>query len=105
MSRKSMSVLSTDWVRARLSATENGVPVDPSDVPVEFAFPRDSTGILEEDWYPGEWENAQTARILVGPSDGVELEPGTYRVWVRFDTGVEYPHLKVGILEMFFMEP
>lgn len=83
---KSISVLSTEYVQARVSTTENGLPYDVTDGTVEFAFTLNGLDPVEDDWTSAEWETAGPdyyGRILVGPAGAVTLATGSYDSWVR----------------------
>jgi len=90
MATVDLSSLSTEFVKARVRATEEGEPVDPTGNTVEMAFTSIGSSPSEDDWHDAEWETDATtsppryyARCLVGPDNGVELAPGTYKVWVK----------------------
>ena len=81
------SVLSTDWVRIKASATEGDVYVDLTVDLVELAFPVTGVKPVTGDWQTGEWELTDQdgkywARVLVGPA-GFPLAVGTYDVYIR----------------------
>lgn len=70
----------------------SGDPVDPTLLPVTFAFVPAGTQPLLADWHPGDWvrwhDGAWRARILVGPG-GVIAPTGTCDVWLSIDNDPE----------------
>lgn len=95
-----MSSTSLEYLRARVSATSDGVAIDPTGFAIEFAFP--IPGEDPSTWVAGSWEVAGTfyyARCLVGPSGGViTLANGIYDVYVRVTASPEKPVRQVGVL-------
>lgn len=97
----SLSSLSNEYIRVRVEATESGAVVDPTSLPVSFAFEIDSTEPTS--FTVGAWETdpgppiKYLALILVG-SDGVALTDGTYFVWVKIVDSPEIPVRRVGNL-------
>lgn len=100
-----MSSLATEYVKLQLSATENGVPVDPTFGTVEFAFMDQSETPGSGDWVEGEWESSlyatYYARCLVGPLGPIELPVGEYDVWIRADLDPQLLVDKIGDLVIF----
>lgn len=97
------SSLSKEYVRVPVVAYENGELVDPTTDPVFMAFMADPP--KEEpangDWKTAAWEYdgiTYFARCLVGPGGTVELEDGTYHVWVKLTDSPEVPVRRVGRL-------
>lgn len=86
------SVLSTDWVRIKVSAVVNGVYVDLSQDVVQFAFPVSAVAPVSGDWKTGSWTTTTQvgqywAQILVGPTGSPVLAVGVYDIWIKvFDT-------------------
>lgn len=81
---------STEYVTVLAAARESGADVNLSTATVRFAFVAEGTAPVEADWTAGSWDTDSSAtptryyaRILVGPDNGVELEAGTYVVWVE----------------------
>jgi hypothetical protein len=37
------------------------------------------------DWHTGQWDDTDTARILVGPDGETSLTRGTWHVWIEID--------------------
>jgi hypothetical protein len=86
--------LSTRYVYATVSSSE-----DPSGSPVwmavkPFGIPAGDSDLLTAEWVPGETlSNGQRrARVLIGPeSDTGQLDPGPYRVYYKTDLDPEVP--------------
>lgn len=97
-----ISALSTTYVRATVSATENGQQADPTSGQVSFAFTANDVVPASGDWNTGSWDTALTgeylAQCLVGPSGTVTLAAGSYDVWVKVSRGVETIVDQVGFL-------
>lgn len=86
--------LSRETVRFSVSADSDGYPYDPTGATVEVAFmgsagddwnsEADPAG---DDWVAGTWDVTVTgnyvAQVLIGPGSSAQLEPATYRCWVR----------------------
>lgn len=101
-----ISVLSTTYVKCRVSATENGAAINPTSGTVEFAFIPESSGAdpVSGDWKAGSWESAPDgywARCLVGPSGTVLLAVNSYDVWIRVTKNPETVVDQVGGLKIF----
>ena len=98
MSTREISAESLEYVKVWVDAHRSGVSFDPTGDVVEMAF---TTGpnIEEADWQEGSWETIGRkyyARCLVGPSGTIELDEGSYQVWVRITDNPEIPVLKAG---------
>ena len=100
-----ISSLSKEYVRVRVSAREDGVVVNPTADTVEMAFTLLDAAPVGGDWKTAEWETDATtnpdtyyARCLVGPGGTVTLAAGTYRIWVRVTDAPEVPVKRSGIL-------
>lgn len=101
-----LSSLSTEYIRAEVSAVESGVAVDPTGDTVDFAFMLDG-GDTEPgggDWVTGEWETDAAgptyyARILIGPS-GETLAEGQHDVWLKITSSPEIPVRKIGVVNI-----
>lgn len=94
-----ISSTSLEYVKARVSATNAGVPVDMSSLPVAFAFP--APGTDPSTWYSGTWETvdgAYYARCLIGTGGVVALTNGPYDVYVKITATPEVPVKLVGTL-------
>jgi len=93
---------SKEYIRARVTATEAGSTVDPTALSASFAFVSD--GSDPSSWTAGVWETdngRHYARIIVGGTGTgatEELAEGTYRVWVKVQSGTEVPVDEVGTL-------
>lgn len=80
-----------------------GVPVNPTDDDVYFAFlatPGAEPGV--DDWLAGAWVSGgppYLAQILIGPAnDGLVLAIGTYSIWFQLIDTPEQPAAKIGTL-------
>lgn len=100
-----MSSLSKEFVKVRVSGRRAGSVIDPTVYTVEFAFTTASVPATEPeaaDWVSGSWETDTSqeehyyARCLIGPSGTVELDDGDYDVWLRLDDTLEQPVRHVG---------
>lgn len=93
-----ISDLSTVFVKSRITATKNGTSYNPTGDVVEVAFKLPGVDPSGPDWHAASWETAGTAyyaRLLVGPTGGLALAVGTYRMWVRITDAPEIPVLEV----------
>lgn len=84
----------------RVSVTETGgQPIASTTVQLALVPGRVPT---EQDWHSGVWQTepgpSRTAAILVGPGGTLELPPGRYDVWYRFDDTPERPARVAGRL-------
>ncbi|WP_030764783.1 hypothetical protein [Streptomyces sp. NRRL F-2664] len=61
--------------------------VDLTGTPPQFQFLPDTnrSNPALADWLDGEWDGADTARILIGPTTDAPLTRGAWHVWVRID--------------------
>lgn len=93
---------SLEFVRVKVSATENGQPVDPSADVVAMAFVK--PGAAPATFVTATWEADGTsyhARCLIGPGGTVTLAPGDYVVWVKITDSPEAPVLRApGLLSV-----
>lgn len=99
-----LSVLSLEYVRVPVSATESGAAVNPTSDAVTMAFPPLGTRPATGDWKTAEWEIAgstYSARCLVGPGGTVTLPTGQYDVWVKVTDNPEVPAMPAGQLTVF----
>lgn len=99
MSIVSIAAVSTEYVRAAISATEAGVAVDPTSYPFEVAFTAPGAEPTNDDWNPATWEitsNTYYVRTLVGPQGGTHLPPGAHQLWVRVHADPELPTKNAG---------
>lgn len=103
-----VSALSLQYIMIKVSATKDGLAVDPTGNTVQMAFPLAGAAPVAGDWKSASWETDATtspdtyyARCLVGPSGTVALTAGTYDVWVKVTDNPEIPVMKCGLLEVF----
>lgn len=97
-----ISHLSTEYVKVPISATEAGLPVDPTAGTVTMAFTAIGSDPDVADWQTASWETDTTrepdryfARCLVGPDGEIELAADTkWWVWWKI-TGIS-PEAPVG---------
>lgn len=95
-----VAAISTEFVKVTVVARAGGSPVS-LPTPPQFAFLLTETSPAAEDWLTGEWV-APHARILIGPNGGiVTLEPGTYRLWIKFAGGSETPVHRSGTVTVY----
>jgi hypothetical protein len=102
-----MSVLSKQFVKVRITAYEDGEPVDPTTAPVEMAFVPFDDDPPAPSWVAAQWETSGTgssaayyARCLVGPAGTVTLVEGLYDVYVKINDATEVPVLETGRIEI-----
>lgn len=98
-----ISVLSREYVKVAVSATEAGSAVDPTNDTVQMAFPVLGTDPISGDWKAATWETVGTtyyARCLVGPGGTVTLAAGSYNVWVKVTDNPEAPVRRAGVLKV-----
>jgi hypothetical protein len=99
---------STVYVKAAVSATEEGLTVNPTTATVTMLFSAvgaDSPAPDDTNWKTASWETDATrspdryyARCLTGPQGGeITFTEGTYWVWVKID-GIdpEVPIIRAG---------
>lgn len=101
-----LSSLSLEYVKVRVSGRRAGVDLVPTGFTVDFAFTAAATPATEpgvSDWKVGSWETDASstptryfARCLIGPSGTATLTDGSYDVWVRVADGTETPVRRVG---------
>lgn len=66
----------------------------------ELAFLTTPDNPGEDEWHQAEWHEG-AARLRIGPAgDVTDLQPGRYRIWVRFTAGPERPVINSGLLEL-----
>lgn len=80
--------LTLERVQAGVEADADGLPYDPTDATVAFAFLTDAlTKPDVSDWENGTWDvtriGSYVAQILVGDGGAVELQAGNYYAWIR----------------------
>jgi hypothetical protein len=77
-----LSVLSTVFLRCVVSITENGLPADPTNGDISFAFILDELNTNPEtgDWKDGSWESSfdgtYYGKCLVGPAGTAPMTYG-----------------------------
>jgi hypothetical protein len=98
------SSLSSEFIRSRVDAKENGVQVDPTGDAVSWAF-ETSKAAEPTSFTSGSWETDNTgpdpvyyARIQVGPGGAIVLTDDTYWVWLKVTDAPEVPVRQVGKL-------
>jgi len=99
-----ISVLSTQYIRVSVSATDQGLSVDPTSSSVSFAFLASGEIPEDDDWKSGDWETANNeylARCLVGPDGSATLVAGTYKVWLKIVLAPETIIESVGDLYIY----
>lgn len=95
-----VSQLSLEYVTVGVSVMRDGVPYDPSQDVVQFAFTQ--PGVLPQTWVTGSWAVTgdpvypHAAQCLIGPGGAVTLPPGTYTRWVKITDNPEVPVLQAG---------
>lgn len=99
------SALSREYVRVVVAAKDSGHTVDPTPDQVFLAFMTAKGRPQSSDWRTANWEvdatvtpNVYYARCLVGPGGSVDLDAGTYTVWVKVSANPEIPIRSVGLL-------
>lgn len=93
-----MSALSSKYVQVPIGATTpTGASYNPTADAVYFAFMPHGTGQpAPADWHGGTWAATTSTngtywiQILIGPDNGgLNLGPGTYRIWYRVNDDPE----------------
>lgn len=89
------SVLSTEYVRAKVETTVNGQVYDPTGDTVKMAF-LTSGNPGPSDWVAASWEDSSVvgvfwARCNVGPAGTTALAVGTYNAWLQITDNPEIP--------------
>jgi hypothetical protein len=99
-SRRTVSALSTDYVRADVVPPPR---IDPRTAGVEVAIVLVGSVPGPADWLPGTWWHDDvdplawktwTAMALVGPNASLALSPGTYGLWLRIDSSTVVPPVR-----------
>lgn len=88
MLTEQINSLTLERVQAGVEADADGLPYDPTDATVAFAFLTSAlTKPTAPDWENGTWDvtriGSYVAQILVGDGGAAELQPGNYYVWIR----------------------
>jgi len=102
------SQLATLYYKVPVSATASGSPVNPTGLPLVFAFMPTPTQVPQvSDWVSGSWETVASsalypysARCLVGPAGAITLGIGTYVAYMKITSNPEIPVLIAGQLEI-----
>lgn len=92
-----ISVLSVEYVRARVRAKEAGAIVNPTSDAVSLAFMAAGVNPTGGDWHAATWETTPTsyyARCLIGPGN-VIVGLGTWDVWVKITDSPEVPVIRL----------
>jgi len=107
MKRSSTSLA---YVRAKVSADKFDGEWDynPTNDKVEFSFTDKGGPVDDTSWHGGSWETHHGssnhpkyfAKCLVGPNGTVELDVGSYEIWVKITDDPEIPVEYAGILEV-----
>ena len=102
-----LSAVSLEFVRVKVTSKTQRPNYDMTEDVVRFAF---TAGVppVTADWVTGSWETEVLphksiityARCLVGTGGSIELEPGTYSIWVRVMDDPEHPAQCVGDLHI-----
>ena len=103
-----ISQLATLYYKVPVSATYEGAPVNPTGLPVSFAFMPQAAQVPQSgDWVTGSWETVTgnliypySARCLIGPSGAITLGTGDYVAYVKIVNSPETDVEIVGILEI-----
>lgn len=102
-----LSILTDEYIRIPVAAREGSTPVNPTTLPLSFAFKTSGQPVDPGDFTTGSWEidgSAYFARIRVGGTGTgatKELAVGKYQVWLKVADATEQPIRPVGTLEMF----
>lgn len=96
-----ISRYSTVYLHVPVNAqlVNSGVPYNPTNDVVTFAFSQDATLPASPTWTTGGWDTGEpyTARVLVGPANGgVTLGPGMWNFWLKISDAPEVPVLYCG---------
>lgn len=104
-----IAAISTEYVRVQVTATQSGLPHNPTGDNVYFQYtavntepasPAPGTG-----WSLGTWETIGASYValgLVGPgAGGTVLPTGTYAIWVQVTDNPEQPARNVGTLQIY----
>jgi hypothetical protein len=103
-----LSQLSLEYVLVPVSATQEGVPDNPTGDTVQFAFMPQVTQVPQNtDWVAGSWETDSSnilypysAKCLVGPGGTVTLGLGTYVIYLKVTDSQVTPVLIAGQLQI-----
>jgi hypothetical protein len=98
------SRLDTSYVQVPIQAIFNGEAYDPTGDVVQLAFMTNWALPTDDDWNDGTWSASTApgiylAQCLIGPAgSGVDLDVGTYTVWVQIVDDPETPVINAGTL-------
>lgn len=104
MATLTKSRLDTSYVQVPIQAIFNGEAYDPMGDVVQLAFMTSWALPSDADWNTGAWSVSTApgiylAQCLVGPSNGgVDLDVGTYTIWVQITDDPEIPVINAGTL-------
>ena len=102
------SQLATLYYKVPISATSGGVAINPSGLPVVFAFMPQATQVPQvSDWVAGSWEAVPnnilfpwSARCLVGPAGVIAPGTGVYVAYYKITSNPEIDADIAGYLEI-----
>ena len=102
------SQLATLYYKVPVSATSEGEPVNPTALPVVFAFMPQATQVPQPaDWQTAAWTTVPSdilapyhAYCLVGPGGTIQLGTGTYVIYLKISDSPEVPVLIAGYLQV-----
>lgn len=86
------SVASVEYLRLPVTATRDGVEIDPTSEPVSVAIP--ASGVAPSVWVGAAWETngpPYIIRVLIGPGTSFPLSAGRYDVYWKIDDAPEAP--------------
>ncbi|MGI5155810.1 hypothetical protein [Microbispora sp. CA-102843] len=76
-------------------------PIALAGLPVKMAILPLDQDPTDDDWKPAGWTDAgDTAQVLIGPSTALDLDKGTYMIWVRVTSSPEIPVMQSGKLQI-----
>ncbi|MFD4547272.1 hypothetical protein [Streptomyces sp. NPDC058466] len=88
---------STEYLHIPVTAPAG---VDLTTASVRIAVVAHRTDPADSEWHNADWVGSE-ARILVGPTSGLVLAAGDYRVWINLDPpGAESIVRKSGVLSV-----
>lgn len=90
------SSTSTEFYRVTVTPSPD---VDLTTLPVRMAFPASEQPPTV--WYAAQWEDDNTARVLLGPDGDVSLTAGAYDVYVEIEDTEETPRFIADRLIVF----
>lgn len=88
----------SETIRVRVSAWDEGVMIDPRTYPVWWAIMDGAEDPGDDDWHAAGWEASGPpywTRYRVE-----DLAPGSYLVWIKVEAEAETPVRTVGRLQM-----